>query len=183
MHSAIQTAVRFLSAGQVIAYPTEAMYGLGCDIRHEAALARIIQMKNRPENHGLIVVAANWQQVKALTQPIPDTRYEAIFHSWPGHTTWVFPAADEVSPRITGSHRSIAIRISQHPLIQALCTEFGHPIVSTSANKHHEPAALNYAQVEKSLGKEVDYIMPGEIGQAQHASHIIDALTGKLYRG
>jgi len=183
MHNPVETAVGFLSTGQVIAYPTEAMYGLGCDIRHEAALERIIQIKSRPHNKGLIVVAAHWQQVEALTKPLPADCYDAIFHSWPGHTTWVFPAADGVSPRITGSHQSIAIRISQHPLIQALCTQFGHPIVSTSANKHHEPAALDYATVAQTLGNEVDYIMPGDIGQAQHASHIIDALTGKLYRG
>lgn len=182
MRDHIETAGRFLSAGKVIAYPTEAMYGLGCDIRHEAALARIIAIKNRPQNHGLIVVAAHWEQVAALTKPLPADRYDAIFKSWPGHTTWVFPATNTVSPLITGHHQSIAIRISQHPIIQAICQHVGYPIVSTSANKHHEPAALDYATVQHTLGNEVDYIMPGTIGNAQHASQIIDARTGQLYR-
>lgn len=182
MHHDVETAVRFLAAGKVIAYPTEAMYGLGCDIRHEAALRRIIAIKNRPSTQGLIVVAANWQQVAHLTQPLPADRYDIIFPSWPGHTTWVFPAADTVSSCITGSHKSIAIRISKHPLVQAICNAFGQPIVSTSANRHQVPAARDYANVKQTLGDAVDYIMPGDIGDAQCASQIVDALTGQLYR-
>lgn len=178
----IQTAVTALQQGQVIAYPTEAMYGLGCDPFCESALQRIITLKERPSAKGLIIVTDQWERVHTLTQPLTNEQYNVIFDSWPGHTTWLFPASDQAPSLIIGDHSTIAIRISAHPLVQDLCAAYGGPIVSTSANKHQQAPCLNASEVSATFGTDIDCIIDGPIGQAVSASRILHAQDGKQIR-
>ena len=127
------------------------MYGLGCDPFSESALQRIIALKERPSAKGLIIVADQWERVHTLTQPLSNEQYNVIFDSWPGHTTWLFPASDKAPSLIIGDHSTIAIRISAHPLVHDLCAAYGGPIVSTSANKHQQAPCLNARAVLASL--------------------------------
>ncbi|MBT4884738.1 MAG: threonylcarbamoyl-AMP synthase [Legionellales bacterium] len=182
MTSEIHIAVSFLKQGKIIAYPTEAMFGIGCDVMDEKALTKIIKIKKRPPEKGLIIVAARWEQVQNLTQKIPDSQYKKIFQSWPGHTTWLFPAAKQVPTLITGKHNTIAIRVSNNPTITALCEQYGKPIVSTSANIHNGPTAMNDTDVTNIFGGNVDYIVSGKFEKHCGASKIIDAITGKVLR-
>ncbi len=137
----IDEAAPLLQRGGLLAYPTEAVWGLGCDPDNEAAVLRLLQLKQRPVEKGLILVAAHldplrrWLDLPAL----PPERLARVAASWPGPHTWVMPAAAGAPAWITGGRDSIAVRISAHPVVVALCEAFGGVVVSTSANRGGEP--------------------------------------------
>ena len=174
---AIQKAISTLKNDGVIAYPTEAMFGLGCNIYSDKAVTKILDIKQRSYDKGLIIVASSWNQVESLTTPIPKKNYDTIFKSWPGHNTWVFPASLNAPRKITGKHKTIAIRISNHPTIRLLCDEFKGPIVSTSANIQGKEPALTATEVKDIFKEKIDYIVQGEIGDKTKASTITSAVS------
>ena len=173
----IQKAILTLTNDGVIAYPTEAMFGLGCNIYSDKAVTKILDMKQRSYEKGLIIVGSCWDQVKDLTNSIPEKNYDPIFKSWPGHNTWVFPASINVPRKITGKHKTIAIRISNHPIVKLLCEEFRGPIVSTSANTQGKKPALTATEVKDIFKEKVDYIVQGKIGDKTKASTITSAVS------
>ena len=128
-------AATTLHRGGVIAYPTEAVWGLGCDPSNEAAVARLLALKQRPVDKGLILVAGTLEQFHGLLDwdALPTDRSEAVFASWPGPHTWIVPTSGRVPHWITGAHDGVAVRVSAHPQVVALCDAFGGPLVSTSA--------------------------------------------------
>lgn len=182
--SMYQAVIDALNAGGVIAYPTEAVYGLGCDPDNEAAVLALLAIKQRPVEKGLILVAANYSQLlpyvndKAIP---PEKRYQ-IFSSWPGHVSWVLPASQTAPKWITGQFDSIAVRVSAHPVVQQLCLTYGKPLVSTSANLSGQPAITDKAELEHSLGAMLAAIVPGTLGGATQPSQIRHALTGDIVR-
>ncbi|MGK2946825.1 MAG: Sua5/YciO/YrdC/YwlC family protein, partial [Candidatus Malihini olakiniferum] len=128
--------IQKLAEQNVIAYPTEAIFGLGCDPNSEAAVTQLLILKQRPVEKGLILIAANYQQ---LIPYIDDSQLSAaqkkvMFASWPGPVTWIIPARPSTPHWLTGRFSSLAVRVSAHPLVCELCEGFGKPIVSTSAN-------------------------------------------------
>jgi L-threonylcarbamoyladenylate synthase len=176
----INAAVHAIKQGKVIAYPTEAVYGLGADPTQESAVTKLYQLKKRDPSKGCIIVAANWDMVKHFTKPIPN--YEQVFASWPGHVTWVFPASN-IAPCLVQNHNNtIAIRISAHPIIQKLCTQLNAPIISTSANIQNEAPATNAAEVIKIFGSDVEVVIDAELGQNNSISTIKNALDGTVIR-
>jgi L-threonylcarbamoyladenylate synthase len=178
----IKKSSEVLRNNGVIAYPTEAIYGLGCDIYSESAIKRILDMKQRPSNKGLIIVASSWQQVSHLTTSINHENLTRIMESWPSHTTWVFPASPKSPKLITGAHDSIAIRITNHPIVSAICEEFSGPIVSTSANIQAQQPARTSDDTIKVFGNKIDFVYPGVIKGNNSPSKIIDATTLKVLR-
>lgn len=182
--SELERVVQALNAGGVIAYPTEAVYGLGCDPDNEAAVLSLLAIKQRSVNKGLILVAANYSQLlpyvddKAIP---PEKRYQ-IFSSWPGHISWILPASKTAPKWITGQFNSIAVRVSAHPVVHTLCSAYGKPLVSTSANLSGLPAITQLAELEQSLGDKLSAIMPGELGGATQPSQIRHAVTGDIIR-
>src|SRR3990167_4516311 len=134
----VEKVTKVLQQQGVIAYPTEAVYGLGCDPFSELAVKKILKLKKRDINKGLILIASNWKQIENLIQPIPDEKLSQVMQTWPGPVTWLFPASDEVPRWISGAHSTIALRITAHPIAKALCEKWNGPIVSTSANKEGE---------------------------------------------
>jgi L-threonylcarbamoyladenylate synthase len=179
-----QLVLQALQQGGVIAYPTEAVYGLGCDPDNEAAVMALLAIKKRPVEKGLILIAANYSQLlpyvddKAIP---PEKRYQ-IFSSWPGHISWVLPASKTAPKWITGQFDSIAVRVSAHPVVQQLCSAYGKPLVSTSANLSGQPAITDKAELQQSLGDKLSAIMPGPLGGATQPSQIRDALSGNIVR-
>lgn len=183
----ISQAVSVLSAGGVIAYPTEYCFGLGCDPKNGRAVERILDIKQRHKKQGVILIAANLDQVEQYAEldSVPDL--EAIRQSWPGPNTWVLPVKESVSTLIKGHHSSIAMRIPGYDVCRHLCQEFGHAIVSTSANRHGQEALLNYSSIVAEFDDELDYVvdLPIQItAQAgdNKASTIRDAISGKILR-
>ncbi|MGJ8668919.1 MAG: L-threonylcarbamoyladenylate synthase [Oceanococcus sp.] len=169
-----------LRCGGVIAYPTEAVWGLGCLPSDLDAVARILQIKRRPANKGLILIAAEWSQlhpwVADAQAPLSTAQY------WPGHVTCLVNAADGISPLICGEHPRVAVRLSAHPLVRALCNATGSALISTSANRHGRATPRNAWALWRQLGKDVDSIVPGACGHAQQASRIIDPTSGTILR-
>ena len=178
-----EAAIALKNAG-VIAYPTEAVWGLGCDPFDEAAVARLLAIKQRPVDKGLILIAANLEQFDGLLDwdALPTDRSEAVYASWPGAHTWIVPATGRVPYWITGAHDGVAVRVSAHPLVVGLCAAFGRPLVSTSANLAGEVPAFTRGQLDPELIRQLDGICEGETGGLAAATPIRDARTGTQLR-
>ncbi|MBO9717689.1 MAG: Sua5/YciO/YrdC/YwlC family protein [Pseudoxanthomonas sp.] len=180
----IDEAAPLLQRGGLLAYPTEAVWGLGCDPDNEASVLRLLELKQRPVEKGLILVAAHldplrrWLDLTAL----PPERLALVLASWPGPHTWVMPAAADAPAWITGGRDSIAVRISAHPVVVALCEAFGGALVSTSANRGGEPPAHARAGLDPGLMAAVDGIVAGETGGLAQPTAIRQALDGALLR-
>ena len=179
----IAPAVAALRAGGVVAYPTEAVWGLGCDPFDEAAVGRLLAIKQRPVDKGLILVAASVEQLEGLADwaALPAARRDAVLASWPGPNTWIVPATARVPRWITGGHGGVALRVSAHPVVVALCLAFG-PITSTSANLAGEPPARSRAELDPRLVGMLDATCAGETGDLASPTRIRDARTGEILR-
>jgi L-threonylcarbamoyladenylate synthase len=183
----IADAISALNVGGVIAYPTEYCFGLGCDPKNHSAIARILNIKRRHKEQGVILIAANIEQVSnyADLNLLPDL--DLITGSWPGPNTWLLPARDSVTSWVRGSHSSVAMRIPSYALCRQLCYDFEDALVSTSANRHGQNSLLDAESVNLEFGDEIDLILDMPVQhQPSHgtskASTIRDAITGKQLR-
>ncbi|MBI8171770.1 L-threonylcarbamoyladenylate synthase, partial [Pseudomonas aeruginosa] len=158
-----QCAARVVREGGVIAYPTEAVWGLGCDPWNEDAVYRLLALKARPVEKGLIVVAANIHQLDFLLEDLPDVWLDRLAGTWPGPNTWLVPHQERLPEWVTGVHDSVAVRVTDHPLVQELCHLTG-PLISTSANPAGRPAARTRLRVEQYFHDELDAILGGGPG-------------------
>lgn len=168
--------------GGIIAYPTEAVFGLGCDPRNEAAVQRIIAIKARDAAKGLILIASSIEQLLPFLTPITDDLRTQFTSTWPGPVTWVVPANHSVSSSLSGGRDTLAVRVTAHPIARALCEAAGMALVSTSANLSGHPAMRSALQVRTHFHDEIDYIVPGDCGGALRPTEIRDARTGKVLR-
>ncbi|MDH5736657.1 MAG: Sua5/YciO/YrdC/YwlC family protein [Gammaproteobacteria bacterium] len=173
---------RIISNQGVIAYPTEGVWGLGCAPWSEAATQRILVLKNRPQHKGLILVAANLEQFADYLQGLSEAQMAQLHSVWPGPVTFLVPDNGKAPPWVRGDHPTVALRVSSHPVIQALCEAIGHPLVSTSANPAMHPPAKNLTQVRRYFGEALDGWCPGELGDASGPSEIRDLLSGEQKR-
>jgi L-threonylcarbamoyladenylate synthase len=174
-------AVNMLNQGGVIAYPTEAVFGLGCDPWDEDAVMELLHIKQRPWDKGVILIAASFNQLQDFIQPVDAQTLAKMEQTWPGPVTWLLPASEECPEYLTGSHETIAVRVTAHQPTIDLCNCFGGALVSTSANLAGQQPAKFAHQVRRKL-PEVDYVMPGSCGGADKPSQIIDAATGNIIR-
>ncbi len=120
-------AAAWVARGGLIAYPTEAVYGLGCDPENGHAVRRLLALKARPEHKGLILIAADWAQLEPYVRGLGQTAMAAIHATWPGAVTWLLPARRETPRWLTGEHQTLAVRVTAHPLAAALCRQWGGP--------------------------------------------------------
>lgn len=174
-------ACRAVQNGGVIAYPTEAIYGLGCDPENMDAVLDLCNLKQRPVEKGLILVASTLSQLEPYIAPTRAQLRKAT-STWPGPFTWILPASRSAPPWVTGSHTGIAVRVTAHPLAAALCEQLGHALVSTSANISNHPPARSAFQVRRIFGQQLDYILNGAIGDSVRPTRIQDARTNKTLR-
>ncbi|MBB3169804.1 L-threonylcarbamoyladenylate synthase [Simiduia aestuariiviva] len=181
-HPDIHHAVAALKDGGVIAYPTEGVWGLGCLPENEAAVLRILALKQRPVEKGLILVAARQDQVMPWLAPVTEAAQRQLAASWPGPNTWLIPHNGSVPPWITGQHPKLAVRVSDHPVVQALCELTASALVSTSANPQGLPAAMDAAEVTAYFSMGIDALAPGAVGARGRPSLIRDLETGAEIR-
>ena len=179
---AFQQAVHCLLSGQIIAYPTEAVYGLGCDPYHTPALERLLQIKERDQAQGLILIGSTFKQFGDFIRPLEPPVYKKVMRHWPGPITWLLPASANCPTLLRGDHDTIAVRLSAHSLCQALCQTCQMPLVSTSANKHGQAPARTALEVQQQLGKQIDFILDGPTSGNTQASEIWDARTNQRLR-
>lgn len=180
----LHNVVPVLQTGGVIAYPTEAVWGLGCDPANEAAVLKLLALKQRPVEKGMILVAADPAQLAGWVelQALAEERRQAVLDSWPGASTWIVPAGERAPRWITGQHSGIAVRVSAHPLVQALCTAWGGPLVSTSANLAGQPPARSRDQLDPALLAQLDGLLDGATGGLAQPTRIRVAATGQVLR-
>ncbi len=182
-HSNIHTAAEVVRSGGVIAYPTEAVWGLGCDPWNQSAVKKILTIKRRPVEKGLILVASDQKQLEPLLSSLTDEQRERLNQSWPGPVTWLIPDSEKWVPEwVRGEHSSVAVRVSSHPVVRELCEKWGKPLVSTSANRAGEEALREQQAVTSLLGDEVDIVVTGKTGESSSPSRICDLVTGQVLR-
>jgi len=178
----VSQAAQCLRDGEIIAYPTEAVYGLGCDPGNESAVRRLLALKNRPIEAGLILIADTFERFQSFIQPVSNEQKERAMAAWPGPVTWLFPRGDGAPGWLAGEHQTIALRISAHPVCQALCAAFNDAIVSTSANPGKAEPARTVAQLEQYFGAALGGIVEGKLGGGVRPSEIRDLVSGQVLR-
>jgi L-threonylcarbamoyladenylate synthase len=177
----LRQTVRALKAGKVIAYPTEAVYGLGCDPLNVNAVLKLLHIKHRPLHKGLILIGASLEQLQAYVT-LDDAHRERITASLHEPITWVVPAQSWVSNCLTGDHDTLAIRVTQHPLAKALCEAYGGAIVSTSANVNTKPAIKDARKLVKTFAGKDIVVLNGQVGGLQRETAIYDVMTNQRLR-
>lgn len=171
-------------AGGIIAYPTEAVFGLGCDPDNNKALKKLLALKNRPADKGLILLAASYSQLLPYIEDsqIPQDKRFSILSRWPDGITQLVPKSKECSTLLSGRFDTIAVRVTSQPDVVALCNALNKPIVSTSANFSGELPARTWQEVECNLAECIDFIIKGQTLGYNQPSQIIHALTGDVVR-
>lgn len=164
----------------VICYPTESVFGLGCDPLCCTAVEKILQLKQRPVEKGLILIASRIEQLTPYVL-LSDAQRTQILEQ-PSATTWLVNKSTVTPPWISGQHSKVAIRLSKHPLVQALCNQLDYAIVSTSANPSTQPAARTLLKVKQYFPGELDYYLNGALGNVGNATPIIDMQSGAIIR-
>jgi L-threonylcarbamoyladenylate synthase len=179
----LRHAVSQLKQGGLIAYPTEAVYGLGCDPLNQQAVLKILQLKQRPIEKGLILVAADFAQLAPFLD-YDEAILARVLPTWPGAVTWVIPAQTWVPTELTGQHTSLAVRVTAHPLVRQLCQQANMPLVSSSANPNTRLPARSSLRVRQYFTQEISdlLILAGTTGGYQHTSRIYDARSGVCLR-
>lgn len=177
-------ALAALRAGGVIACPTESVWGLSCDPFDERAVLRLLEIKRRPVDKGLILIAADHAQFDGLLDwdALPSDRRDAVHASWPGPHTWIVPATAKLPRWITGAHDGVAVRVTAHETMADLCRAFGGPLVSTSANPTGETPPRDLSELDPVLHAALDAVLAGRTGNLPRPTAIRDARTGKPLR-
>lgn len=181
-HPQIRLCANTMRLGGCIAYPTEGVWGLGCDPEDALAVQRILLLKQRPVEKGLILVSASIEDFSTIIDGLAPSIIAKMHASWPGPTTWVVPHNGLVPAHISGGRNSVAIRVSAHPVVAGLSKAFGGPLVSTSANPTGRPAATSNMKVRQYFNNAGLSFAPGTVASPGEASQIIHALTGETLR-
>lgn len=178
----LRQAAHVIHGGGIIAYPTEAVFGLGCDPLNLEAVFRLLEIKQRPVEKGLILIAANLDQLTQFIAPLSAADREKLQTTWPGPNTWLLPARPETPYWLRGNHETIAVRITAHPGASALCRVANQAIVSTSANLTGHRPARNVLGVQRQFHGQLDMILNGALGRADKPTAIRNFSTDELIR-
>lgn len=178
----IDRAARVVLSGGVVAYPTEAVFGLGCLPEESNAVARILAMKQRDWRKGLLLIAATLEQVEQHAVLPEGEMRRRILDSWPGPHTWLLEARPTVPDVVTGGSGRIGIRVTAHAVARRLCERAGAAIVSTSANASGRAPLAGALALRRAFGASVDYVLPGPLGGQQNPTTILDARDGSVVR-
>lgn len=178
----LNLAARHLRDGGLAAYPTEGVYGLGCDPLNHAAVERLLSLKGRSAAKGFILIAADFSQVESYLQ-IPNSEVRArLLAAWPGPVTFVVPAQPWVPAWLRGASSSLAVRVTAHPLAAGLCRAFGGPLVSTSANRSGKPPCRTALAIRQRFPESGLLLIPGKLGGSAGPTPIFDAVKGTRLR-
>jgi len=185
----VERAAFWIGAGGIVAHATEGVWGLACNPFNPDAVKRLLEIKNRNVDQGLILIGAEKEMFVSQLSQLPATYQARIEASWPGSHTWIVPDRSYAHV-ISGGRESVAVRVPGHNQARRLCEQVGHPVVSTSANISGRSAALTLLSARAIFGNRVDFYLPGRIGlegsdkdMVGQASQISDARSLKVIRG
>ena len=181
----LEEAVRSLSSGGVVVFPTDTLYGLGADVFSLAALQRIFSIKGRRADLALPVLVAGLDQVEAVAQPMSAQAQRLAERFWPGPLTLVMRRSPDLPGLVPGGADTVAVRMPGHPVPLELARRLGRPITGTSANRSGQPDLLDLSALENQLGNLVDHIIQTGPVPAGTASTIVNVTgdTPQLLRG
>jgi len=177
----LDRVARTLSSGGVIAYPTESVFGLGCDPDNDQALQRILKIKSRPAHKGLIILVSDMSQAIPYIKPLTPAQLTQIQSPQSRATTWLVERRSDVSPLLCGRFDALAVRVTQHPIARAICHFTDKALVSTSCNRAGKPEITSTAGVRNHMVTDLDLIVDGQCG-GERPSRIIDLMTGRVIR-
>lgn len=172
-----------LKQGEVIAYPTEAVFGLGCDPFNDQAIEKLLKLKQRPQEKGLILIAPHLDFFKQIIDfnKLSAQDVQRLQQTYSRPTTWIVPVQKQVSPLLTGRFDTIAVRLCRHPAVEMLCQLAKMPITSTSANLSGQEPCRTYLQVQEQFGEHFP-VLQAEVGDAKNPSEIRDLFTNQIVR-
>ena len=153
----IETAITFLKKGKLILYPTDTVWGIGCDATSSKAIENLYNLKKRDEGKAMICLINDYQMLKSYIPKISISQLSYLNSKIP--TTVIFENSKGVSEKALGENKSIAMRIPKHNFCNKLITKFGKPIISTSANISNKQSPLNFHQIENEILDGVDYVV------------------------
>lgn len=178
----IEKAAALLAAGELVAMPTETVYGLAADARNPDAVAKIFAAKGRPADHPLIVHIGDIAQLGQWAREIPPAAYALAEKYWPGPLTLILKRQPDVPDAVTGGQDTVGIRIPNHPLALALLNEFAKTgsgaVAAPSANKFGRISPTKAAHVKSDLGNAVAMILDGGESEVGIESTIVDLSRG-----
>jgi L-threonylcarbamoyladenylate synthase len=158
MQDAIKKALEVLQNGGVILYPTDTIWGIGCDATNEEAVKRVYDIKKRADSKSMLVLMENVNLLERYMQEVPEIAYSLIEVS-DKPMTIIYPAAKNLAPNLLAEDGSVGIRITSERFTQQLIQRFRKPIVSTSANISGEPSPAIFAEVSEEIKNAVDYVV------------------------
>ena len=182
MMVSVENAAAIVRAGGVVACPTEAVFGLSCDPRDKAAVSRVLSLKNRFPDKGLILIGAGFSQFEDFCVADATVRWEAVRATWPGPHTWLFRASADCPAYLRGAHTTVAVRVTAHAVASRLCSLSDTALVSTSANASGCPPARVAREVAAAFGERIDGIVEGETDGDETVTSIRDAVTCRVIR-
>jgi L-threonylcarbamoyladenylate synthase len=178
----VQFAAKQMKLGGVVAYPTEAVWGLGCNPYDEVAVNQLLALKNRAVTKGVILIAAHMDMFAHILWDLNDIQRQKLKNSWPGPVTWLVPKNEWVPDWISGDSDKVALRVTGHPVAAGLSRAYGAPLVSTSCNPQGAKPARSIDQVRRYFGDQLDAITCGTVGGRANPSEIRDLGTGEIVR-
>jgi L-threonylcarbamoyladenylate synthase len=171
----------YLRHGGVIAYPTESCYGFGCDPANRRAVQRILKLKQRPQRKGLILIASGYRQVARYLKPLTPEEQQRLKEDGAQAVTYLMPVEPSCPRWLRGSHDTLAVRLTAHPLAKSLCRSVNGALVSTSANRSGQRPAKTYAECLRLFGGKV-LVLPGRVGRRKKPSTIRAWSDGRIVR-
>jgi L-threonylcarbamoyladenylate synthase len=174
----LERVVEALTAGRVIAYPTDTFYGLGVDPTSDAAVAALYRVKGRASSEALPLIASDLGRIEAQLGPLSDTARRLAAAFWPGPLTLVVPkGAARLAAGVTAGRDTLAIRVPAHLVARAVAAAIGGLVTSTSANRSGQPPVSTAQGVVRALGHDVAMVLDGGATIGESASTIVD-VTG-----
>ncbi|MGD0349286.1 MAG: L-threonylcarbamoyladenylate synthase [Verrucomicrobiota bacterium] len=171
---AVKRAAKLLRAGEIVALPTETVYGLAANAFDEKAVAKIFQIKGRPANNPIIVHVASLEMAGRCVKDWPNNADQLARAFWPGPLTLVLPRAKEIPDNVTAGGATVGVRWPSHPLIQAVIRECGFPLAAPSANLSGRISPTSAEHVRKQLGGKILLIVDGGPSQVGIESTVLD---------
>jgi len=175
--AAVKRATELLQAGEVVALPTETVYGLAANALDAGAVAKIYEIKGRPAHNPIIVHVANIEMAKQCVSHWPDSATQLAKAFWPGPLTVVLPRAKVIPDIVTAGGETVGVRWPSHPFIQSVIRECGFPLAAPSANLSNQISPTNAEHVRKQLGNKLALIVDGGQSQVGIESTVIDLAT------
>jgi L-threonylcarbamoyladenylate synthase len=170
-------AIDILRGGGLIVYPTETVYGIGCDPLDADAVARIRTLKGRPDVKPMLLAACSREQAESFTGPLPAAAEKLADRFWPGPLTLIIRPDHALPPWLIGESGGVAVRVTSGTIATELTRAFGRTLVSTSANRSGSPPLLTYPEALAAFGGDVDLVIPF-LGKLSGVPSTIVDLTG-----